>query len=97
MSLTGLFAIEPPVQQSAYLDEGRNISQPATAFIAAGMTFNALTSALTVMSADLGLDALDGVGNLIADAASVGLDSIDRLPGGLATRLQFGEQPLPAL
>jgi len=49
------------------------------------------------MSADLGLDALDGVGNLIADTASVGLDSLDRLPGGLATRRQPGEQPLPAL
>ncbi|MDQ2943690.1 MAG: hypothetical protein M3R21_08505, partial [Candidatus Dormibacteraeota bacterium] len=49
------------------------------------------------MSADLGLDALDGVGNLIADPASVGLDSVDRLPGGLATRFQPGEQPLPAL
>ncbi len=50
------------------------------------------------MSADLGLDALDGVGNLISYMASVGrLDSLDRLPGGLATRLQPGEQPLPAL
>ena len=43
-----------------------------------------------LMSADLGLTPLDGVGHLITDTAGVGLDSLGRLPGG-------GEQPLPAL
>jgi hypothetical protein len=53
---------------------------------------------LLLMSADLGLAALAGVGNLIADTGSAGLDSLGRLPGALATRrLQPGEQPLPAL
>src|ERR1700687_2974435 len=50
------------------------------------------------MSADLGLDALGGAGNLITDTVSLGLNSLDRLLGGLATRrLQIGKQPLPAL
>jgi hypothetical protein len=48
MSLTDLFAIEPLVQQSAYLDEGRNISHLCTGVHRGRMTFNALTSALTV-------------------------------------------------
>jgi hypothetical protein len=41
-----------------------------------------------LISADLGLDALDGIGHLITDNVTVGLDSLGRLPGGLATRLQ---------
>ena len=49
------------------------------------------------MSADLGPDALDGVGHLITDTVSVGLNSLSRMAGGLESRLHRGEQPLPAL
>ena len=50
------------------------------------------------MSADPGLDALDGDYNLITDTVSLRRDKLGRLLGDLATRrLQIGEQPLPAL
>ena len=51
-----------------------------------------------LISADRGFDALEGDYNPITNTASLRLDSIGRLLGGLATRrLQIGEQSLPAL